>query len=184
MEFEDGTPADPEKGVYAHHILAIDLSRPGVITSLPCDFDTVNKTIPFDPMLPVAFFAVQGEDNGDLTTYYTPKDGKFDSGFHIGANDKFLINLDLVNYNVDNKQVFVTMDIEYMEGKHGLDSQPNLLNVVGCKLNEPKISTEGPAETASRKFPILVDGSILWISVYLNPSTEGLTDKSIRGAHA
>jgi hypothetical protein len=165
LEFEDGSLASPEKGVYVHHLYAFDVSKAGVVTSLPCDFETVNKTgPPFDPMIPISPFAVQGEDNGDAAILYTTTDGKFDSGFYIGANDKFLINSDLVNYNAEAKQVYLTIDFEYVPGKAGLDAFPNLLSVVGCKFSEPKISTAGPAETMSRKFPILVDGSILWSS--------------------
>jgi hypothetical protein len=166
LEFEDGTVAGPEKGVYVHHLYAFDVSKKGIITSLPCDFDNVNKTAgaTFDPMIPIAPFAVQGEDNGDSAILYTTQDGSFDSGFYVGRNDKFLLNSDLVNYNADTKKVYITMDVEYMPGRVGQDAFPNLLSVVGCKLSEPKISTTGPAETVSRKFPITVDGSILWTS--------------------
>jgi hypothetical protein len=170
LEFEDGTVAGPEKGVYIHHLYAFDVSKEGVVTSLPCDFETVNKTAAaaFDPMIPISPFAVQGEDNGDTAILYTTSDGKFDSGFYIGPNDKFLLNSDLVNYNADAKKVYITMDIEYVPGKTGLDAYPNLLSVVGCKIGEPKISKTGPAETLSRKFPVLVDGSILWTSMKSN----------------
>jgi hypothetical protein len=163
MELEDGTPADPAHGIYIHHIAAIDVSREGVVTSLPCDFDTI-KNSTFDPMVPFAPFAVQGEDNGDAAILYTAQDGTFDSGFHVGAKDRFILNTDLVNYNTEDKKIFITLDVEYVDGKVGLDAQPNLMNVVGCKLAEPKISTTGPTETISRKFPILVDGSIIWMS--------------------
>jgi hypothetical protein len=163
LEFEDGTVAGPEKGVYVHHLYAFDVTKEGVVTSLPCDFETV-KPVPFDPMIPFAPFAVQGEDNGDSAIIYTADNGTFDSGFYIGPNDQFLLNSDLVNYNDDAKNVFVTMDIEFVPGKVGLEAFPNLLSVVGCKLLEPKISKTGPTETMSRKFPILIDGYILWTS--------------------
>src|SRR4051794_1520176 len=64
LEFEDGTVAGPDKGVYVHHLYAFDMTKPGVVTSLPCDFETVQKKA-FDPMIPFSPFAVQGEDNGD-----------------------------------------------------------------------------------------------------------------------
>jgi hypothetical protein len=122
-------------------------------------------------MIPFAPFAVQGEDNGDSAIIYTATNGTFNSGFYIGPNDQFLINSDLVNYNAEAKDVYVTMDIEYVPGKVGLEAFPNLLSVVGCKMLEPKISKTGPTETMSRKFPILIDGYILWTSMNLKQNS-------------
>jgi hypothetical protein len=170
LEFADGTVAGPEKGVYVHHLYAFDVTKEGIVTSLPCDFETV-RPVPFDPMIPFAPFAVQGEDNGDSAIIYTAANGTFNSGFYIGPNDQFLINSDLVNYNADSKEVYVTMDIEFVPGKVGLEAFPNLLSVVGCKMLEPKISKTGPTETVSRKFPILIDGYILWTRKCSNRNT-------------
>jgi hypothetical protein len=168
LEFEDGSPADPAHGVYIHHILSFDISRTGVLTALPCDFDTFNLTeTPINPITPGAQFLGQGEDNGDAAVLFTTRDGSYESGFQIGKNDKFLLQSDLVHYNEEDKKIFVTFDFEYVEGHVGVDAAPNLLSVVGCKLLEPKIDAAGPAVTNSKNFPILVDGTIIGISKLL-----------------
>jgi hypothetical protein len=95
---------------------------------------------------------------------FTSRDGKYNSGFQIGTNDKFLLQSDLVNYNNDAKEIYFTMDFEFEDGHVGEEAAPNLLSVTGCKLLEPKISSDGPADTVSQVFPILVDGTIISMS--------------------
>jgi hypothetical protein len=43
----------------------------------------------------------------------------------------------------------------------GKDAAPNLLSVTGCKIAVPKISQSRISTTISKKFPILVDGTII-----------------------
>jgi hypothetical protein len=168
LEFEDGTPADPAHGVYIHHILSADISREGRLTVLPCDFEKVNYAAnPISPVTPGAAFVGQGEDNGDSAIMFTTRDGKFDSGFQIGMKDKFIVESDLVNYNNKTVEVYLTMDLEYEEGQRGVEAAPNLLSVTGCKLAEPKVSRQGPVETASQEFPVLVDGTLISMSEYI-----------------
>jgi hypothetical protein len=167
LEFEDGTPADPAHGVYIHHILSADISREGRLTVLPCDFEKFNYAEnPISPVTPGAGFVGQGEDNGDSAIMFTSRDGKFDSGFQIGAKDKFIVQSDLVNYNNKSVDVYLTFDLEYVDGQVGMEAAPNLLSVTGCKLAEPKVSKEGPAETKSQSFPVLVDGTLISMSKY------------------
>jgi hypothetical protein len=162
LEFEDGSPADPAHGVYIHHILSADISREGRLTVLPCDFASFNYSeTPINPVMPGAAFIGQGEDNGDSAIMFTSRDGKYDSGFQVGTKDKFTFWADLVNYNEKAVDIYLTFDIEYVEGHTGVEAAPNLLSVTGCKLAEPKISKEGPAETVSQVFPILVDGTLV-----------------------
>jgi hypothetical protein len=43
----------------------------------------------------------------------------------------------------------------------GKDAAPNLLSVTGCKIAAPKTNQSGVSTTISKKFPILVDGTII-----------------------
>jgi hypothetical protein len=43
----------------------------------------------------------------------------------------------------------------------GEDATPNLLSVTGCRMAAPKTDPNGPAVTQSKKFPVLVDGTII-----------------------
>jgi hypothetical protein len=182
LEFEDGSPADPTRGVYIHHLISVDISRAGYLTALPCDFSSYNlSSNPISPIIPGAPFIGQGEDNGDSAIMFTSRDGTYDSGFKIGMADRFIIQSDMVNYNDDTKQVYITIDFEYVDGHVGEDVAPNLLSVTGCKLLEPKISASGPAETESQVFPILVDGTIISMSKLLDSVFFNSSNMILRG---
>jgi hypothetical protein len=84
-----------------------------------CDMDVVNTNISARNPYPGAGFIGQGEDNGDSAIMFTSADGKYNSGFHVGTADKFLLNADLVNYNNVTKEVYLTFDIEYIDGVVG-----------------------------------------------------------------
>lgn len=171
LEFEDGSPADPDHGVYIHHILSADITRWGTTTILPCDVpdkdvDTIAKT--FKMLAPSAFLG-RAEDNGRDTVLFTSRDGNFNSGFHLTDKNTFLLQTDFVNYNNDTKKVFVTFDIEYVDGITGQEASTNLLSVVGCGAGEPKVNMTGVAVTESKKFPILMDGTIIALSMFSLP---------------
>lgn len=162
LVFEDGKSATPADSVYVHHILSVDISKPGTMPVSPCDYSNpvVNENSVI-PTMPVSGFIGQGEDNGDTGIFFTNYDGSYPSGFQIGDDDKFLLQTDLVNYNTDSRTVYVTFDIEYVEGHIGADAVTNLLSMTGYRVEEPKLNKTGPAITDSKKFPVLEDGHIV-----------------------
>jgi hypothetical protein len=173
LEFENGTQADPAHGVFIHHLSGADISRSGVWTVLPCDYDRWNFTEqPLSSEIPFVTFTGYGEDQRGAPILYTSLDGAFDSGFHIFPNSKLLFQSELVNYHDEPKQLYTTIEYEYIEGIHGKPAVPNLIPVTGCKLESPKISMSGPAETVSKDFAVLVDGTIVAMSMKLSPNFE------------
>jgi stress up-regulated protein Nod 19 len=99
---------------------------------------------------------------------FTSKDGSIESGFHIDEKTKFILQYDLVNYNVETKKVYVTLDMEYVEGQIGMEATSDLLSVTGCKIAEPKTDPNGAITTESKSFPVLVDGTIVGIKGHLH----------------
>jgi hypothetical protein len=166
LEYEDGTVADPSNGIYAHHMLSSDISKPGVLPVALCDAIDPTKASPGIAIDIGAGFIGGSEDTGE-PLMFTSQDGKYESGFLVGKDDIFALTTDLVNYNNVTKNIYVSMDIEWVEGHVGQDAIPNLISVTGCKLAEPKLSKDGPAVTESQKFPILVDGSLIAMSMSL-----------------
>jgi hypothetical protein len=81
-----------------------------------CDMDVVNTNISARNPYPGAGFIWQGEDDGDTAVMFTSTDGKYNSGFHVGSAHKFLLQADLINYNDVTKNVYLTFDIEYIDG--------------------------------------------------------------------
>jgi hypothetical protein len=175
LEFEDGTPADPAHGVYIHHILSVDISRVGRMPVLPCDAETYDLSRnPINPVVPVAGFVGQGEDNGDSAIMFTSRDGSFNSGFHVDPKTQILVQSDFLNYNNHSVPVYITLDLEYVDGQHGLDAISALVSVKGCKLEGPDISHDGPAETMSQQFPVLSNGTLISMSKCVQMGRSGL----------
>jgi hypothetical protein len=168
FEFLDGTEADPSKGVFIHHMSAADVSRSGAWTVLPCDYDRWNFTKqPLSPTIPFVTFMGQGEDDRHGPLLYTSMDGKYNSGFHLLDKSEILYQIELVNYNATDKEIYHTITYEYLDGLHGDAVVPNLIPVTGCKLSaSPNINMTGPAETISKEFAVLVDGTIIAMSKF------------------
>lgn len=55
------------------------------------------------------------EDRGGA--FFSSKDGKFDSGYYVGAKDRVFMTMDVVNYGAETKEVYAVVDIQYVEGK-------------------------------------------------------------------
>jgi hypothetical protein len=165
LEFKDGTKADPAHGVFIHHMSAADISRSGPWTVLPCDYDRWNFTAqPISPTIPFVTFMGVGEDDRNGPFLYTSEDGTYDSGFHLLQKSEILYQIELVNYNDDAKELYKTIEFEYLDGIHGQPIVPNLIPVTGCKLSSPNVNMTGPAETISKEFAVLVDGTIITMS--------------------
>ncbi|KAF2675195.1 hypothetical protein BT63DRAFT_31242 [Microthyrium microscopicum] len=157
--FTDGVKADPAKGVYIHHVLTADLTKQTTKFISVCN----NPTKPASSISSFGVgtgFVGTGEDSGDGPYMYTSMNGTSNNGYHIEKGDKFLANVQLVNYNKEDKQVYITYDLEYMPGKVGGDTKGILISATQCGT-QIKMSQTGPATTTSGKFTFLEDGSIM-----------------------
>jgi len=175
LVFEDGTAAGPSKGVYIHHIISIDISKPPNLPLSKCG-DGGGKGSGRSALgaLGSEFLAQGGEGGGtaDSSTsgsiggYGIPfgtSNTTYKSGFMLGTNDKILNQVDLVNYNAESKKVFINYEIEYLDGHVGSDSAAVLMSVTGCVVKKGAIHLDksGVAETESPKFPVTKNGMIV-----------------------
>lgn len=175
LVFEDGSVAGPSQGVYIHHILTHDLSKmpKAPVSKCGVDDDITPTTAKRGAMeLGAQLFAV-GEDSGDGHLYFTSTDGKYESGFFVAKEDTFGFQADLVNYNKEEKKVYVTVEIEYVDGLVGVDAISNLMSILGCEVGHGKngggyihLNETGVAVTNSKRFPILADGTIVSASEF------------------
>jgi hypothetical protein len=161
----------PSTGVYIHHVISFDLSKPANLPITKCGPGQKQR------ISLGAEFLAQGEDSSaQAGILFTSADGKYDSGFYLGAEDKIMNQVDLVNYNNDTRKVFVNYEIEYVEGKVGADAAATLMSVTGCgnstheaeqhasgkpAVSAIKLNQTGIAVTESPKFTILDDGKIV-----------------------
>jgi len=165
LAFEDGTEAGPAQGIQIHHILTSDLSKSQNQAVAYCATKNTTPSQKFNgtrfAKVIGAGFIGQGEDNGEIV--FTSQDGSYPAGFQLGAKDRFILLGDYVNYNNVSKDVYVTMDLEYVDGWVGKDAVSALLSVTSCQSEDVKMGAagSGPAETISNSFEIFVDGYIV-----------------------
>jgi len=166
IEFEDGTEAGPAQGVYVHHIVNRDISKPANLPISKCAPGQKQSAL----MIGSEFLA-QGDDNLGSAVHFTSVDGKANTGYFIGKNDKIMNQVDLVHYNEESKNIFITFDIEYLDGHIGRDAAATLMSVTGCNNlmaqghgeahSGINLNETGIAITDSPKFSITHDASIV-----------------------
>jgi hypothetical protein len=169
LQTADGADA-MDHDVYIHHILTFDTDKETEPFVARCPTTTggsssggglsgllggLSASLSFTPFLGV------GEDNKNTYKLYTPGQGPPTSGYHIGEDDTFLVQSDLVNYGAGPIDVFITLDMEWVDGHIGKDAYSTLLQVQGCSQTPIKTDPNGPANTTSDRFPILSDGTIV-----------------------
>jgi hypothetical protein len=120
LKRKDGSPSSPTNGIYIHHILSFDMAKP---RSNPVDGGVL-------AMVPYAEFVNRGEDSGDGDTIFTSPDGTYNSGFHVPVT-RFLIQYDIVNYNPEAEDVYIDVEIEYVDGIQGKNAGQVLKGVNG-----------------------------------------------------
>jgi hypothetical protein len=73
-------------------------------------------------------FIDAGQDSGLTDTIFTSADGSFNSGFHM-KTPELRVNYDLVNQINENVNLFVKLEIEWVEGFQGVDAGHSLKSV-------------------------------------------------------
>jgi hypothetical protein len=123
--FEDGSEAGPTQGIYVHHVVNKDISKPPNLPISKCAPDQQARNNPLRNI--GSEFLAQGDDGLGTSIYFTSNDGSYNSGFFIGANDKIMNQIDLVNYNDGSKNIYITFDVEYVDGHAGSDAAATLM---------------------------------------------------------
>jgi hypothetical protein len=108
--FADGTPVSNDNGVYNHHVFVVDKSKTPV-AHIGC------AGIPI-PIMPInSIMGNSAEATSELASGGLNLTTRPDTGNYVGKGHKMMIQLDLVNYNNKTENVYVTMDMSYIEGK-------------------------------------------------------------------
>jgi len=166
LAFKDGSTANVAKGVYIHHVVSTDMTK----TSKPFVNSCSGRSAGFGAL--GSKFMGTGDDQANIPVWYTSPDGKHNGGYHLGAADTIVMNIDLVNANTQAKEVYLTVDYEYLPGKVGSDTRDVLLSATGCGEPSIKISTSGPTNTTSGKYTFVEDGTIVFAKGHLHAGGE------------
>jgi hypothetical protein len=138
LTYEDGSEANPDNGVYIHHLLSFSPNHPSDNAVGFCDVSEPSKDLGFNKYLPLKLpfspFTGRGEDGAAVDMLFTSSDGRYNSGYHLGKNDYVMVQSDLVNYSNETKKVFVTYEYEYVQGYQGISAITTMLSVTGKSL--------------------------------------------------
>jgi len=110
---------------------------------------------------------------------YTSDDGTRNTGYHVGAQDTFTGWAEIVNYNKEQKKIYVFYDLEWVPGIQGDDVKTVTLTATCGSSAMIKLSQTGPTNTTSGTFYFMEDGNVLGarghlhdggvkVSLYLN----------------
>jgi len=103
---ENGKQIILKDGLYNHHNVFFNINkRPPRI--LACSNGLAQD------LLPMSVFMGGATEVGDMTY----SDGKANTGYYIGKNDKIVFNLDIVNYTNNTREVVSITEVEYIPGK-------------------------------------------------------------------
>ena len=67
----------------------------------------------------------------EYTQWFTSPDGKFDSCVYVTLKDRFFMQGEVINYNPKPQDVYIQMDMEYVDGKVGQYATTTPVSVTG-----------------------------------------------------
>jgi len=138
--FANGERATIATGVYNHHLIFTNMDKKAPVL-ISCGGIAPSNNIGMSIIMGGA------EDKG--AQMFSTLDGKFNSGYYVGKNDRIMMSGDVVNYKNETQTVFAKGEIEYIEGKvkEALETNYQLIDVGICDgksvmLEPPKGQTK------------------------------------------
>jgi hypothetical protein len=171
LEYSNGTNANVDTGMWLHHMVHI--------TSGPTRWDPVcygRPSLPHAAVLHTAgnserYFS-SGNERSVLDFNPGGKDLSYGTGYHLTSADEFYYLVDLMNMNMDDRDVYVTMTYEYLPG----DLPPKWeqtktiwLDASSCFLSEVKPRSETEAyQLGSEPWVPNLEGRVLGMLGHLH----------------
>jgi hypothetical protein len=91
-----------------------------------------------DKFMPTVAVFVGGGGSAGSGAAFAGKSSEIKTGAFISQTDKFAVSSELVNYDPKEKEIYITLDFEYVQGK-----APGLLNVGMGALSVDDCSSPG-----------------------------------------
>lgn len=128
----DGERISNDRGVYNHHAFFYDISKP-LRSNVECEGPNGKMA-----MIPaINSIAGSSADAGDIKLDMTQRPGV---GNYVSKGAKVLVMGDLVNYNNSTQEVYMTADLQYVEGKAKgvMEQQVHLIPAGICESTAKK----------------------------------------------
>jgi len=110
IHFADGTPISNANRVYNHHVFLVDNSRVPV-AHIGCA-GSPTPILPINSIMGNSAEAMDELASGGVNLTTRPVTGIF-----VGKDHSIMTQLDLVNYNNRTEEVYMTIDLSYVDGK-------------------------------------------------------------------
>jgi len=152
---ENGKQIILKDGLYNHHNVFWNINKrpPRILT---CS-NGVGQDI-----LPLSLIMGGATEVGDMTY----SDGKSNTGYYIGKNDKIVFNLDIVNYTNNTREVVSVTEVEYIPGKPTglMDATQQMISPKMCDGDNSGIISGGRQAKftlESKEMTFLSDGILI-----------------------
>lgn len=117
----------------------------------------VRSTNDWSDIFGAMFLNFGNDQNAPL--YFSTLDSKFPSGVQLESNNTISLQIELVNYNTESREVYIVLDVEYLPGIQRKDVQSVLVNV-SCWKPMPVDKTK-EYRLKSQELVIQEDGTLL-----------------------
>ncbi|RDI85061.1 hypothetical protein Vi05172_g5044 [Venturia inaequalis] len=187
LQYEDGSNAGLETGVYNHHVMFGDVTRRSIVPLVCVNpaWSTAGKSTNDGPggghggmnmgggghgggpaSMPMSVFMGTSADTGTTgATQFSTPDGMFNSGYYLTPETKIIMAGEVVNYTNETKKIFAVSDMEYIPGKPEglLETAVMIASVTQCDINQNLKAPEGKTQFGftSKEMEITGDGWIL-----------------------
>lgn len=136
------------------------------------DLNMITKFIKF------SVFMGQGEDSSGLV--FTDPTDTIKSGFYLGKGDDMNMMAELINYNEAKKDVYVTLDYEYIPDMKTrpadyLQVGMNAINVDPCGVQKLYPPTDKAMRYASPPWNVISDGYLLDVKPHMHDGGINMT---------
>lgn len=174
------TSIDPSTGLYDHHNVFFEIggSTPA-FTSCGSAKKIGLSLMTALYAMPVAVLIGGAAESAGLPL--TSADGSFNSGYYLGANANISNVLDIVNTDLDDKEVYVISEMEYLPGRIADAKQASMqvLDVGMCNGADSGMFVKPPTDVKKwslegANITITKDGHILRMKAHMHDGGSGV----------
>jgi hypothetical protein len=177
-------PGTENKKVYIHHILTNEATKPVNSFLSGCTDSKTDAPPSRKVSMGGSKFIGTGDDQASIYTYYTPQDVKLNTGYYVQPSFSFNMNAVLVNEENVKKDIYITMELEYIPGEIDGDTRDVLLMSGPCQSPmQVKTSEKEATMTESGNYFFIEDGTIVYAKGHLHAGEILLTHRKIQKAY-
>jgi hypothetical protein len=179
LQYEDGTLADVNSGVYNHHVQIFDIGK-ATESMFQCG---PLKTGPVQSGMKMmgSYFGGSAAD-GAPSIFSTP-DGSFNSGYYLSKSSKVIMSAELVNYAKEQKNIYAVTEVDFIPGSPAgiMDTTVGIMSVTQCdRLPNPFLrgpDSQKVFEFRSKGITATMDGYILQRRGHMHDGGTGMLFK-------